>query len=234
MKAMSTSYERTGRTRQKQRTRAALVSAARDLVATGVTPTVAEAAAQAGVSRTSAYRYFPSQRELLVAAHPETGAESLLPRDAPHDPAARLDLVVNAFTQLIIETEAQQRTMLRLSLESEAAGRDRLPLRQGRAIGWIAEALAPLEDDLGTDRLHLLVLAIRSAIGIEALAWLTDVGGLTRPEAQALMRRSAQSLLEAAVTPTSANLPPTGPIGARPPCGPRATRRPWPVDRPLS
>ena len=60
---------------QKGRTRAALVEAARDLVAAGQTPTVEAAAQAAAISRTTAYRYFPNQRALLLAAHPETGAD---------------------------------------------------------------------------------------------------------------------------------------------------------------
>src|ERR1700686_168629 len=109
MSAMSIPYEDGGRTAQKRRTRDALVVAARDLVAAGVTPTVDEAASMASISRTTAYRYFPNRRALLVAAHPETGATSMLPLDAPDDPAARLELVVRSFTRLIVETEAQQR-----------------------------------------------------------------------------------------------------------------------------
>ena len=53
-------------------------------------------------------------------------------------------LVVHAFTDLITRTEEQQRTMLRLSLNLDDASRAALPLRHGRAIGWISEALAPL------------------------------------------------------------------------------------------
>src|SRR5437868_1136675 len=112
MSAVSTAYELTGRAAQKGRTRAALVAAARALVAAGTTPTVEDAAEAAGISRTTAYRYFPNKRALLLAAHPEVGADSILPADAPDDAAARLDLVVDAFTKMIIETEAQQRTML--------------------------------------------------------------------------------------------------------------------------
>ncbi|MGI8900885.1 MAG: TetR/AcrR family transcriptional regulator, partial [Nocardioides sp.] len=129
---------------QKRRTRDALIHAARELMARGVTPGVEDAAAAASVSRTTAYRYFPSQRALLVAAHPETGARSLLPADPPEEVEARLAAVVKQFARLILNTESQQRTMLRLSLESsDAASRTALPLRQGRAIAWISEALAP-------------------------------------------------------------------------------------------
>lgn len=195
---MSTPYQEAGRTGQKRRTFEALVAAAREAVAAGEAPTVDGTAAAAGVARSTAYRYFPSQRELLAAAHPETARHSLLPADAPEDPAARLDAVVLEFTRLIVATEAQQRTMLRLSLERdpEPSG---LPLRQGRAIAWIEEALDPLHGRLSAPEIRALALAVRSAIGIEALVWLTDIGGLSREEAMASMRWSAQALLQHAV-----------------------------------
>ena len=197
---MSTSYLETGRTAQKQRTREALVAAARQLVAEGAAPSVDTAAAAAGIARATAYRYFPTQLALLGAAHPETATRSLLPDGAPaNDVARRLDLVVTAFTQLIADTEAQQRTMLRLSLEAAQAESSALPLRQGRAINWIAEALEPLRGQLSEAQLKRLVLAIRSATGIEARVWLTDVAGLSSEDALDTMRWSAQSMLQAAV-----------------------------------
>jgi AcrR family transcriptional regulator len=169
------------------------------MVTQGQTPTVDEAAAKASVSRTTAYRYFPNQRALLVAAHPEIEARSLLPETAPSDVAARLDAVIAAFLRLIVETEAQQRTMLRLSLDPDPSHRGDLPLRKGRAIGWIQEALSPLRGELTERDLRRLLLAIRSAAGIEALVWLTDIAGLSQKEAVELMRWSASALLRSAL-----------------------------------
>jgi AcrR family transcriptional regulator len=200
---MSTPYEATGRTDQKRRTRDALVAAARELVASGITPTVEQAAAAAVISRPTAYRYFPNQRALLAAAHPETVAESLLPADAPEDPAARLAAVIKTFTRMTVENESQQRTMLRLSLEADPEERAALYLRQGRGIVWIEEALSPLRDRLSEQAIHKIVLAIRSAAGIEALTWLTDVAKLSRDEAVELMSWTAQAILHAALTWTT-------------------------------
>jgi hypothetical protein len=136
---------------------------------------------------------------LLVAAHPEIEARSLLPETAPSDVVARLDAVVTAFLDLIVDTEAQQRTMLRLSLEPDSSHRGQLPLRKGRAIGWIGEALSPLRGVMAEVDLKRLVLAIRSAAGIEALVWLTDIAGLSRKDAVQLMRWSAAALLRSAM-----------------------------------
>jgi len=157
------------------------------------------AAATASISRTTAYRYFPNQRALLVAAHPEIEASSLLPEAAPSDVAARLDAVVMAFLHLIVDTEAQQRTMLRLSLDPDPGNRSELPLRRGRAIGWIGEALSPLRGVMSERDLRRLIFAIRSAAGIEALVWLTDIAGLSRKDAVQLMRWSAGALLRSAL-----------------------------------
>jgi AcrR family transcriptional regulator len=200
MKGMSTPYEIGGRSAQKARTRDALVAAARDLIAAGVTPTIEDAAAAASISRTTAYRYFSSKRALLLAAHPEIAATSMLPANPPEDPAARLDAVVQNFSAMILDTEGQQRTMLRLSLEPDAAEREALPLRQGRAIAWIAEALDGIRGDLSDQQFRQLVLSVRATIGIEAIVWLVDVAGLARNDAIALTRWSAQALLQRATT----------------------------------
>lgn len=211
---MSTAYELNGRTNQKRRTRDALVAAARSIVAEGRTPTVEEVAEAASISRTTAYRYFPSQRALLAAAHPEIAIESLLPDGAPDDVAARLDLVVAAYTRMLLNNETQQRTMLRLSLEADPEERSQLPLRQGRVIKWLEEALAPLQPQLSRSDVHRLALAIRSATGIEALSWLTDVAGLSREDATALMRWSAHAMLDATIAGRSGTSR-KGPSGRR-------------------
>jgi len=197
MMSMSIPYERTGRTTQKARTRAALTDAARTLLAAGGSPSVEDAAEAAGISRATAYRYFPNQRALLVAAHPEVEVTDLLGEDAPQDAHERLDRTVAELVRLTVETEPELRTMLRLSLEPGPP--QQLLLRQGRAIGWIEQALAPLQARLAPAQLRRLTLAIRAACGIEALIWLTDVAGLSRSDASELMRWSALALLQTAL-----------------------------------
>lgn len=193
-------YHRSGRTAQKARTREALLAATRAFLDEGISPTVEQAADRASISRTTAYRYFANQRLLLAAIAPELEETSLLGPDAPDDVMARLDTVLERFLDQLVRREAAQRTQLRLSLEQRGDGGEPvLPLRQGRAIAWFEDALAPLRRSRPDIDVHRLALAIRATAGTESLVWLTDVAGLTRPEAVALMHDSASTLVRAAL-----------------------------------
>jgi AcrR family transcriptional regulator len=198
---MSISYEETGRTSQKSRTREALVGAARQFLAEGITPTVEQAAAAASIGRATGYRYFPNRRTLLTAAVPALTEPSLLGDTPPADPQARLEIVIDAIARQAVQHETELRTMLRLSLEPDRAERGDLPFRTGRRITWIAEALAPLRGQVPDDELNRLVLALAAAVGIDSLVWLTDVAGLSREQAVENMRWAARALLQAALPP---------------------------------
>ncbi len=194
----STGYADTGRSAQKRRTRDALVTAARQELARGRPITVESAATAAGVSRTTAYRYFANHRDLIAAAHPQIDLESLLPDPAPAEPAERLSVVMRAFIEdVTLAWEPQLRAALHLALAppSEPGTADAGALREGRGIRWILQALQPLADTHPGLDLQLLARAIRSAAGIEALVWLTDVGGLPREEAARVMHASASAIL---------------------------------------
>jgi AcrR family transcriptional regulator len=212
--AKSIPYEQTGRSRQKARTRSALVAAARQLLAEGITPTVEQAADRAEISRTTAYRYFTNQRALLIATYPEQEETSLV-GPTPSDPLARLEIVVDAITRQIVEHEPELRAQLRLSLERPTGDRHVQPFRTGRAITWLEDALAPLRGRMPDQDLRRLVLAIRATIGIEALVWLTDVAGLSREEAVDIMRSSARTLAHAALAGMAADGQAAGGQGSR-------------------
>lgn len=196
---MDVPYLHTGRINQKARTRDALIVAARQLLARGTTPTIEAAAAEASIGRTTAYRYFPNSRALLAATFPEIELRSLLGADPPEDPLARLEIVAETLTGRIIEHEPEYRAQLRLALEGEPVGGESLPLRVGRRIEWVEDALAPLRGRMPQQALRRLVYGIGATLGIEALVWLTDMGGLSREEAVEVMRSNARTLLRSAL-----------------------------------
>ena len=167
---MAVPYEATGRTDQKSRTRQALVAATRELLAEGSTPTVEDAAAaRRHLAAPPPTGTSPTSAALLLAAHPQIQHDSLLGDDAPADVEARLDAVM---------ARSPRSTRLgaaaaHLAATVAGAGAEHAVLRQGRAIGWIEDALAPLRRSHPHVDTRRLAIAIRSATGIEALIWLT-------------------------------------------------------------
>ena len=80
----------TERVQQKGRTRRALLEAAVQLVTSGAQPTVAQVADAAAVSRRTAYRYFPTQEQMLEGAHECVRRHPVVPLD-PDLPPERLE-----------------------------------------------------------------------------------------------------------------------------------------------
>jgi AcrR family transcriptional regulator len=197
-------YEETGRVNQKVRTRDALIAATRELLAQGVTPTMEGAAAAAAISRTTAYRYFPNLRALLVAAYPHVEQQSLLGPEPPQDPAARLAIVSEDQTLRVLKYESEMRAVLRLSLEADSAGGPKLPMNRGLRIGWIEDALTPLRGQMPEDKLRRLIYGIGATLGIEAFVWLTDIAQVSREDAVAVMRANANGLLQTAIAEADA------------------------------
>jgi AcrR family transcriptional regulator len=198
MMGVTVPYELTGRIDQKARTRDALIAAARELLAQGVTPTMEGAAAAASISRTTAYRYFPNLRALLVAAYPHIDQRSLLGPEPPSDPVARLEIVIEDQTRRILRYEPEMRAVLRLSLEPASKDGPALPMHRGLRIGWIEDALAPLRGEIPEEELRRLIHGIGATLGIEAFVWLTDIARLSSDEAVAILRSNALALLRTA------------------------------------
>jgi len=203
---MATATRPRERIQQKGRTRRALLAAAVELVTTGAQPTVAEVADAALVSRRTAYRYFPTQEQMLVEAALEGvrdimsqaiegGGEGAKPDI--EDVEARLDRAVKALQRSAVANEQLLRTMIRLTVSSPPSAAADPPLRKRgyRRIEWIALALAPVKQKLGRRRYERLVSALAMCVGIEALIVLRDLRGLDESEAQEVSRWAARTLL---------------------------------------
>ena len=195
--------EFTGRVNQKARTRQAIVRAAGALLARGEKPSLDEIAAEARVSRATAYRYFPGLDALLSEAAvdllvPEP--DELFANGTPTDAFERLELVDDTFDKACHEREAALRLMLARVLErSVRRSKDDPPLRQNRRVPLIEKALAPLEPRLGRARFTRLAQALAVLIGTEGMIALEDVVGLDPTEARAVRRWAMDALVAAAL-----------------------------------
>jgi hypothetical protein len=73
-------------------------------------------------------------------------------------------------------------------------------MHRGLRIAWIEDALAPLRGQLPEDDLQRLIHGIGATLGIESFVWLTDVAGVPREQAAAIIKSNASALLRTAIT----------------------------------
>lgn len=193
----------TGRAAQRSRTRKAIVRATARLLERGERPSLDDVAAEAQVSRATAYRYFPGLDALLS----EAAVDALVPEpdalfdgDAPDDVAARLGIVDETFDRACREREIALRLMLARVLERSALREaDGAPLRQNRRVPMIEHALSPLGDRLDAKRRTRLAQALAIIVGTEGFIALKDVVGLGQNEARDVRRWAIDALLTCAL-----------------------------------
>jgi|SRR5581483_2033714 len=199
-----------GRTNQKWRTRKALVDAAAELVRGGNMPSVAEVADAARVSRTTAYRYFPTQEHLLSEGVLRDATKAELERlaalmDGPGTPEQRIDVLVRGYHAWMTRLKRPARAVLRASLQTDAAsGTQGIPRRPGYAVSLVSHALAPLRAQLGTKRFSRLVSALVMCVSIEACVALEDICGIDDNAAEEVKRWTARTLIRGAVEEAAA------------------------------
>ena len=180
-----------------------LLAEAVALVRRGRIPSVAEVAQSAGVSRATAYRYFPSRSKLVSAVI----AEALAPvqRAVPQegDAKQRLHELVDRTYSRFAEYEPHMRAALQLALEHqslEAAGLlEEEPFRRGQRTEILATTIAPLKSKLKPAAYQRLLKALAVVYGIEPMVILKDICGASDRETEAVVRWMMDALVDAAL-----------------------------------
>jgi AcrR family transcriptional regulator len=191
-----------GRVNQKQRTRTAIVAAARDLITGSAEVTMPAIARAALVSEATAYRYFPDLVSLLretVDGTWPSPAEALASVEHSTDPVERIAVGTERLLRHVQAYQGAVRAMIAASVtRPEAAG-----IRPGHRFGIIEHALAPLETTLGRhspQAFRLLKQDLAIVVSAEALFTLTDLYRLSPDEAIASAVRAARTITAAAVS----------------------------------
>jgi AcrR family transcriptional regulator len=213
---MPTTPAETGRYRQRRRTRTAIVEAAANLLRSGVTPSVAEVADAADVSRRTVYLYFPTIEQLLADATVGLLSQGAIDAaieaaDTGDDPSERVAAMIRAIYAEADDTLPLGRSLIRLTVEAPAAPEPdgAAPRRGYRRIGWIERALEPLRPQLDDATYQRLVSALAMVVGWEALIVLQDVRGLAADDQLDTTLWAARALVQVALdgsrvsTPTS-------------------------------
>jgi AcrR family transcriptional regulator len=160
------------------------------LVREGRPPTVAEAAERALVSRATAYRYFPTQESLLldvakVEPLVKPVQDLVAGFTADDDAAQRLTALAGTFARVMLSDEVLIRTGVRTYMDTWLANQrdgNVTPVRAGRRMRWIDEALRPIGERLGEDGRKRLRCALAVTLGTEALLSLKGAAGLDDDE----------------------------------------------------
>jgi AcrR family transcriptional regulator len=191
-----------GRVNQKQRTRTAIVDAARELIQGSAEVTMPLVARAALVSEATAYRYFPDLvtllREALDGTWPSS-AEAMAPVQSCDDPVERVGYATGYLLRHVQRYQGAVRAMISASIVRP----DRAAIRPGYRFGLIEQALAPLDATLGTRRpeaLRQLKQQLAIVISAEALFTLTDLCSLAPEEAISSAVQAARAITAAALT----------------------------------
>jgi AcrR family transcriptional regulator len=179
-----------------------LLDEAVHLVRRGRIPSVAEVAQSAGVSRATAYRYFPSRSKLVSAVI----AEALAPlrRAVPQggDAKERLHELLDRTYSRFHDFEPHMRAALQLALEHqslEAAGLlEEEPFRRGQRTEILATTISPLKKKMNPKSYQRLLKALAVVYGIEPMVILKDICGASDRETEAIVRWMMDALVDAA------------------------------------
>lgn len=193
--------DRTERANQKQRTRDAILDGARQLMGRGEPVTVAAAAAEHGISRATAYRYFSDPQALTL----EAGLATLVP---PYE------AVTAGTSDLRSRLLAITRAMIRLTLENETAFRQYLShavtapdgsrTRGARRVAYMKRALGEFAHDLSAASQADLMASLSAVAGVEGLVAMTDVAGRDNATAARLLAGIADAILSRHLGPDTA------------------------------
>jgi AcrR family transcriptional regulator len=187
----------------RERTWRLLREAARELLRSGKPLTVPAVAEVAGVSRATAYRYFPTNDAVVLHASMSLADDPLADAEwAPPTATSSGELtdraadLVRATAAWAFEHENELRTMLRLSLAPERAN---LRPRRGptNRRRWIDALLKDLPPEVSPSARRRLAAALTPLFGSDAIVWTTDVAELSRDEAVEVLAWMAQALIAA-------------------------------------
>ncbi|MGW1054605.1 TetR/AcrR family transcriptional regulator [Streptomyces sp. NPDC002521] len=188
-----------GRVNRKLRTRAAIVSAAVELMRTGGEVTMPEVAKAALVSEATAYRYFPDLASLLqesMAGQWPTPEQALRSVADSTDPAERVAAAAQHLLRQVAAYQGATRAMIAATITRPEAVAARPALR----LGLIDHALAPWTE-AQAEAIVQLKRDLAVVISAEALFTLMDLLGLDAEDAIASAVRTATTLTRAALGP---------------------------------
>jgi len=186
---------------QELRTRKDLLRAAGRLIKSGRKPNMDEVAAEAMVSRATAYRHFRNIEALLAEAPVDAAMqdpEALFADDPSIDPEVRIDKAEASMHELVYDNESQLRVMLAYSIGRDLKD-ETIPARQNRRAALIETALAPARERFRRADYDRLCAALAMILGPESMIVFRDVLRVDRKTARSVKSWAVRALVRAAL-----------------------------------
>ncbi|OBU06249.1 TetR/AcrR family transcriptional regulator [Morganella psychrotolerans] len=168
----------------RRRTFNLLINTALTLFEQGAIPSVSELAADAGVSRATAYRYFPTQSDLISATvNASLGPILTWRSDSPETHTRMEQLLAFAYPQMF-KHEGALRAALYVSLQQWAQDRsasaksqvnDEKKLIRGHRKAILANVVEPLKSQVDKDTLDKVIRAFSLVYGSEVFLVMKDI-----------------------------------------------------------
>ena len=197
---MSSPHERRA---QKKRTREAILEGARRVLADGRQVTVAASAAEVGVSKATAYRYFKDPHALAAEAGLDVEVAPYSEVVAGAKTLREKLLAINVYIfEFALTHEPQMRQFVARSLEASlnsppaSVGR-----RGGRRVAMYRTALDEAGVSSGDPKIEMMIRALATVTGNEAMISLLDIMNLDRDTARETVRSMTEALLDQFLEP---------------------------------
>jgi AcrR family transcriptional regulator len=190
-----------GRIQQKLKTRERLLAVANELMVKGEPISVDRVAQAAGLSKATAYRYFPDTEHLKREASLQLKAipsHELFAGVSPTRWEERLETLVDYHLQLFLCNEAEFRLFLSSVVVLSKDPGTTTGTRGGRRLALIEEALLPLRASIDPLVFGRLLAALSVFFGMESITVLKDLCHLDAEAIRAVWQWSARALIQAA------------------------------------
>ncbi|GAB1438541.1 TetR/AcrR family transcriptional regulator [Providencia sp.] len=189
----------------RKRTYVLLVTTALDLFEKGAMPSVSELAQEAGVSRATAYRYFPTQSDLITATVNESLGPILTWRPQSEKTEERIDELLSYAFPRMFEHEGALRAALQASLQQWAQNRS-VPLgtkdkrlERGNRKDILTMVTSPMKADYPQDIIDKVVRAFSVIYGSEIFLVLKDIWKMEDSQVTELAQWIAKAIMNQAM-----------------------------------
>lgn len=190
----------------RKRTYVLLVTTALELFEKGAMPSVSELALEAGVSRATAYRYFPTQSDLITATVNESLGPILTWRPQSEKTEERIDELLTFAFPRMFEHEGALRAALQASLQQWAQGRSApqevksKQFERGNRKDILAMVTTPMKSEYPQEIVDKVIKAFSVIYGSEIFLVLKDISKMDNQQVIELAQWMAKAIMNQAIS----------------------------------